>query len=108
MENGLYSAVFGTQMGDGTGIVFLQDGQARGGDSLMAYTGTYKVTGDTLVADLLVKKHANIPGMQSVFGRDMVNITIRGRISGDQVELTGTAKEVPGAQFKARLKRISN
>jgi hypothetical protein len=108
MQDGLYSAVFGTQLGDGTGVVFLKDGVARGGDSLMSYRGTYRVTGDTVVAELLVTKHANIPGMQSVFGRDLVNINVRGRVNGDQVELTGSAREIPGAVFQARLRRLSD
>ena len=108
MQNGLYSAVFGTQLGDGTGVVFLKDGAARGGDSLMSYRGTYRVTGETVVAELLVTKHANIPGMQSVFGRDLVNISVTGRVNGDQVDLTGFAKEVPGAVFRAQLRRLSD
>lgn len=108
MQNGLYSAVFGTQLGDGTGVVFLHNGVAHGGDSLMSYRGTYRVTGDTVVAELLVTKHANIPGMRSVFGRDLVNISVHGQVNGDLVDLAGSAKEVPGAVFRARLRRLSD
>ena len=108
MHNGLYAAVFGTPLGDGTGVVVLQDGIARGGDSIMAYRGTYQVTGDTVVGELLISKHANIPGMRSVFGRDLVNIKLTGKVSGNRIDLTGTAAEAPGIKFSAKLTKLGN
>jgi hypothetical protein len=46
--------------------------------------------------------------MVSVFGRDDVHITLKGTLSGDSATLIGTAKEAPGLQFTARIKRIGD
>jgi hypothetical protein len=108
MRNGLYSAEFGTPLGAGTGIVVAQDGLVRGGDSMMMYRGAYRVEGGELTGEIRVDKHSNMPGMQSVFGLDLINIKVKGKVSGDYVDLTGSAAEAPGVPFKARLKRLSD
>lgn len=108
MRNGIYSAEFETKMGSGTGIVVVQDGSIRGGDLIMIYRGAYFVEGSEVTGEVRVDKYANIAGMESVFGLDLINIKVRGRVNGDQVELTGTAKEAPGIPFRARLKRLSD
>jgi hypothetical protein len=41
LRNGSYSAWFRTPQGEGTGIVALSDGKLTGGDTVLAYTGTY-------------------------------------------------------------------
>jgi hypothetical protein len=48
LENGKYSAWFRTPLGEGTGVVLLKDGQITGGDTVLAYTGSYNQDGDTL------------------------------------------------------------
>jgi hypothetical protein len=45
MQNGLYWVEFRTPLGSGAGVVVLQDGNLRGGDSSMYYFGTYTETG---------------------------------------------------------------
>lgn len=107
-RNGLYAVLFQTPRGAGTGVVFLQDGVLRGGDSMIYYTGKYQLNGDSFSAEVTTNAHAHPPGMASVFGRDSVNITLKGDFSGDDATLTGTAKEVSGIQFNGRLKRIGS
>jgi hypothetical protein len=41
LRNGSYSAWFKTPKAGGTGIVVLSDGKLTGGDTVLAYTGTY-------------------------------------------------------------------
>jgi len=43
---GLYAFRFDTPIGEGAGVAWLRDGDVRGRDSLMAYTGTYAAEGD--------------------------------------------------------------
>ena len=40
MKDGLYRVEFQTQRGAGAGVVFLEGGALRGGDSQMFYTGS--------------------------------------------------------------------
>jgi T3SS negative regulator,GrlR len=105
-RDGFYAVQFQTPMGMGTGIVFLQGGILRGGDSMIYYTGDYQLNGDSFSGEVVTNAHARPPGMASVFGRDNVHITLKGNFSGDDATLTGTAKEAPGVQFSARLKKI--
>lgn len=105
-QDGLYGVQFQTQRGAGTGVVFLHEGILRGGDSMMYYTGTYQLSGNSFTGEVHAGVHARPAGMASVFGRDDVHITLKGTFSGDNATLTGTAKEVPGAQFSAHLKKI--
>jgi hypothetical protein len=105
-HNGFYSVAFQTPAGAGTGVVFLQDGILRGGDTMIYYVGDYQLNGDTFSGEVTTNAHAKPPGMVSVFGRDNVHISLKGTFSGDDATLTGTAKEVPGVQFSARLKKI--
>jgi hypothetical protein len=47
LRNGSYSAWFRTPQGEGTGVVVLNDGKMIGGDTVIAYTGSYVEEGDT-------------------------------------------------------------
>ncbi len=108
MHEGFYAVEFRAPAGAGTGVVFLKDGHLRGGDSMMYYTGNYKLEGDKFTAEVTTNGHAKPPGMQSVFGRDNVHISLQGSFSGQDAKLTGTAKEAPGMTFSATLKRIGS
>jgi hypothetical protein len=48
LENGTYIVRFATPMGEGAGVIYMEDGKARGGDSLIAYVGSYNVAGISL------------------------------------------------------------
>ena len=106
MRDGLYRVHFQTPIGQGAGVVVLQGGQLRGGDSAMYYTGTYSETGGQFTSQVLAKRHSQ--GLQSVFPIDTVNIQLTGRTSGDSAQMTGSAKEAPGVNFQAALARIAD
>lgn len=105
-RDGLYAVAFRTQAGDGTGVVIIQDGILRGGDSMMYYTGTYQLNGDDFSAEVVTNVHAKPRNMASVFGRDNVHITLTGTFKGDEAVLTGSAKEAMGMQFQAHLRKL--
>ena len=51
-ENGLYAIRFQTPLGAGAGVAYLENGKLRGGDSMMAYVGSFNETGGVLTADV--------------------------------------------------------
>lgn len=106
MDNGLYKVRFETPRGNGTGVVVLQDGHLWGGDSSMYYTGTYTLDNGTFSGTLVTNVHTIAPHKPSIFGRDIVHITLKGSFSRDYGEVVGTAREVPDVPFKAELTKL--
>lgn len=106
LTDGFYKVQFQTPIGAGGGVVVLSDGKLRGGDSAIAYSGTYSVDGDNFTAQVKTSRHSN--GMPSVFGKDSVNITLKGKFSGDHAQCVGTAPEAPGVSLQTILTRISD
>jgi hypothetical protein len=116
LRNGSYSAWFrtrqrekaGVMQGEGTGVVELNDGKVTGGDTVLAYTGSYVVDGDKFTAFIATERHT--PGQSSVFGIgiDDVNLTLTGRSTPTTASCTGIAKQAPGLTFEAVLVRMAN
>ena len=104
MKNGLYSVSFNTPVGAGNGVIVANDGQFRGGDSALYYTGEYTVNGDAVSIVLSTGRHAN-NGMGSVFGADSVNVNLTGQSKGDTVQVNGSHGPI---EFSATLKFICN
>ena len=101
MKEGLYRAEFATEMNSGSGVVFLRDGQIRGGDSAMYYVGAYALDGDVFRGQICAVRHT--VGLDSVFGLNQVDIEFSGSFLGDTATVTGAAKAVPGVEFQAIL-----
>lgn len=94
--NGIYHVDFASPLGSGSGTVYLENGTMRGGDAVVAYHGTYALTGDTVRADVLLIKHG--AGF-SVLG-DATSLTLHGKVAGQGVKGTGT---VPGTPLQAEV-----
>src|SRR5580700_7465704 len=109
MKEGLYQINFKTPGGGpGAGVIVLENGTIRGGDSMLFYRGTFSESGDKFTAHVVTGKHTTIPGMNSVFGRDIVTITLSGTTSADsKAIIKGSAKEVPNVSFDATLSFIA-
>jgi hypothetical protein len=43
--------------GEGTGVIELNDGKVTGGDTALAYTGSYVVDGDNFTAFIATERH---------------------------------------------------
>jgi len=108
MDNGLYKVRFETPRGNGTGVVVLMDGQLWGGDTSMFYTGTYTLHDGYFNANLVTNVHTIAPHKPSIFGRDIVHITLKGTFSRDFGEVTGFAREVPDIEFRAELTKLGD
>ncbi len=61
LPNGLYKLSFKTRSGAEYGVAYLQDGRLRGGDSGMAYLGTYRREGQLFSAELSNTQHRHVP-----------------------------------------------
>ena len=103
LANGKYSVWFRTPLGEGTGIVVLQDGNISGGDTVIAYGGSYQQDDDVFSADIAIKRHS--PGQLSVFGIDDVDISLTGKSTGTVASCRGKSKQEPGMAFEATMVR---
>jgi hypothetical protein len=108
MRDGLYKVQFQTPLGWGAGVVFAQGDKLWGGDAGLCYVGTHSQDGNQVTAKVKTFRHTQHPGIQSVFGRDQVNIELKGTAEGDSVQCSGTAPEAPGVKFSATLQRVSD
>ena len=106
LRNGSYSVWFRTPRGEGTGVIALDDGKMIGGDTVIAYAGSYVVEGNTFTASIKTERHT--PGQASVFGIDRVDLTLTGKSTPTTASCTGTAKQAPGLTFEATLVRMDD
>jgi hypothetical protein len=98
LKNGKYSAWFRTSLGEATGVVMLQDGKLTGGDTLIAYRGSYSQTEDEFTADIAIHQHS---GQLSVFGFDNVDLTLVGKSTRTMASCHGTSLQATGMTFEA-------
>jgi hypothetical protein len=101
IKDGKYASWFRTSHGQGTGIVYLADGEISGGDSVFTYSGSYQVDGDRFTATLRTTRHAE--GPSTVFGVDDIELKVAGSFNGTIATCTGTAEQAPGVSFEATL-----
>jgi hypothetical protein len=94
--------------GEGTGVIELNDGKVTGGDTVLAYTGSYVLDGDEFTAFIATERHT--PGQPSIFGIgiDVINLTLTGTFTPTTASCTGTAKQAPGLAFEATLIPIAD
>jgi hypothetical protein len=108
MENGLYKIRFWISQhgGDnvGTGIVLLQDGLMRGGDSITAHSGTYALNGSEFCATVRVCRHSE--GRAIAHGLDHAVWTLQGHYEGGTARLQGTTADWPNQVMMFTLDRF--
>ena len=110
LPNGLYKIAFETASGAEYGVAYLQDGKLRGGDSGMAYVGTYELDGSLLTAELSVSQHRHVPGAVSALGFNNVQVHLCGLVdeTNNVVRLTGTSPVSTSIRFGARLSLLAD
>jgi hypothetical protein len=108
LPNGLYKVTFQTPQTTEYGVAYLLDGRLRGGDSGMAYVGSYTQDGDVFSADVSVTQHRHVPGVVSALGYNDIRIQLEGVAGDSTVELRGASADTPGVRFSARLGMIAD
>lgn len=106
MRDGLYKVEFQTPLGKGAGVIHITGDRLWGGDSGIFYVGAINRAGDSFSAEVTADRHTF--GIESVFGKDRVHISLRGTHKNDIAQVTGSAIEAPGISFQARLSRLSD
>ena len=106
VKDGLYSVRFQTAKGGGAGVVFLQNGKLRGGDTSMWYTGQYADNAGKFTANVAVARHAQ--GLPSIFGIDHVNIVLTGDSTETGAQTIGYSPQAPGVSVSASFSRLSD
>ena len=107
MREGLYEIRFRTPMGEGRGLVTLQNEQVLGGDVIIVYAGTFKVEGDRFIANVRTSRYATEPGFASVVGKDNAQIDISGTIQGDLITGHGQSPDAPSIKIGVSLRRLA-
>lgn len=107
MRDGLYKVAFSTPRGEGSGVVVIAGPTLQGGDSMMAYTGWIDRQGEEFTADISVKAHSQVQGMESVFGVNDVTIHLKGGFNDNRAVCQGSSPQAPGLAFQATLTSLS-
>jgi len=109
LPNGLYKFAFETPTGTDYGVAYLADGRLRGGDSGMAYVGTYKTEGQLFSAEMSVTQHRHVPGAVSALGLNDVLVQLHGVLDDNSVmSVRGSSPETSAVRFTARLSQIAD
>lgn len=109
LPTGLYKVAFKSSYGTDYGVILLlEDGKLRGGDSGMAYVGTYEQEGSLFTAQVSVTQHRDLGGVVSIIGYNDVVIEMSGLTDDATAKLRGTSSQVPGVRFDATLSYIAD
>jgi hypothetical protein len=104
LPDGRYSAWFRIPEKEGMGIITLADGHLSGGDTVIAYSGSYVQTGDAFTATIATRRHAE--GQPAIFGIDEVEIDLVGTSKTTTASCRGVVKQRPGVPFEVVLVRM--
>jgi hypothetical protein len=104
LEDGEYAAWYKTPRGEGTGMIVLADGKLTGSDSVLAYSGSYEISGDHFTAIVFTERHS--PGQPSLFGIDNIELEVNGKLNGTTVCCSGRARHAPDVPFHVTLIRV--
>ena len=89
----------------GAGVVVLENGTVRGGDSSYYYVGDFRVKDETLTANVSVNHYAG--SLNNIFGPvKKINVALTGNISYEEFTLTGKSIETSQPVF-VKFKRIA-
>ncbi|SFS11646.1 GrlR family regulatory protein [Sphingomonas jatrophae] len=108
LPDGLYKIIFSSPEGQNYGVAYLHGGKWRGGDSGMAYVGTYRATGGWLSAEVTVTQHRHVPGVVSALGYNDLTLRLEGEAGEYSAEVRGTSRDMPSVRFTARLSHIAD
>ncbi len=105
---GLYKVNFKTQLGEGIGIVNLEQGRLRGGDAVYAWVGGYEEPEGRFVAQLSIFRHTPGEAAASVFGVDDAKVRLSGAPDGPAFDVEGSTEAAPGMRFEATLTKVAD
>jgi hypothetical protein len=108
MIDALWSMTFSSNQAPGlkgSGVVVIENGRIRGGDSMFLFIGDVMVQNDTVKARVRVKQYASPPNMKSLTGRSDYVGLFQGKIDRNNIRLNGTVEGAPQAKLTVDLTR---
>lgn len=108
LHPGLYKVNFRTPLGEGIGIVNLQEGKLRGGDAVYAWVGSYEEPDGSFIANLSIFKHTTGEAAASVFGVEKAEVRLTGIPDGPEFKLEGSSDAAPDLHFEADLTKVAD
>jgi hypothetical protein len=98
MIDGLWSLQYHGPQGNGGGVVVFTGDKARGGDSGYTYIGTFKIVGETMMADVEVANFDNtIRNVLGVPGN--FHLLIQGKVSENEIKCVGSLADMPDSKI---------
>jgi hypothetical protein len=89
----------------GAGVVVLENGTIRGGDSSYYYVGDFRVKDDSFIANVSINHYFG--SLNNIFGPvERISVVLSGAISYEEFMLTGNSIETNQPVF-VKLKRIA-
>ena len=107
MEDGLYAVNFSTANASGSGVFYVTNNIIRGGDSGMAYFGSYSEDPNgNILAILRIATHD--ASATSVFGPQAkdFDLIVKGQHNGGNLNLTAIAPDLGNASMKITGRRL--
>jgi hypothetical protein len=112
MKNGLYSIHVKMLDGHpdrGAGVLVLKDGDMRGGNGSLFYTGSYTCDGPKWKGELISIPHTRNPGPTTIFEDRESGIGFSGTYTDDTAEAMGTALlGKVSLTFRVTLRRLAD
>ncbi len=100
--DGLWTAKIQAGGNSTSGVMVFANGKVLGGDSGFVWTGTFKVSGGSVKADIRVKNYdPRIPAR--VFGAAEYDVSMYGIIKGDSISATGSSPAYQGVNVSLVL-----
>lgn len=106
--SGLYRVTYQLKGKIGKGVVYLANGQVRGGSSVMFYSGTYSFTDETMTIDVRVSRHSNHPDLIPIDGLDDFRISGTGQNYGGVVTITADISGLPDEKCNLTFERLAD
>lgn len=105
MLEALWSVEFQSNVhGFGAGVAVIETGRILGGDGQFIYVGSYKVTNDTIHADLTITHYAG--PMISVFGQaKQFGLSLSGQPAQNKFTMQGHVAGQPNLKIGIQLTR---
>ena len=105
LPDGIYGVVFRVQGRQASGVVVIHGYKFAGGDSGMAYYGTFTENGASLHAHVTTLRHTETGGI-ALLGADNLDFSAEGNSTANGAHFAGTAQPT-GHKFGFTLARLT-
>lgn len=106
LPDGQYSVWFKTPLAGGTGIIAIENERLSGGDTVIAYSGSFIQDGDRISAKIATHRHS--PGQPAMLGIDDLDIEFSGTSGTISAKCIGRVLQLPHIALEVVLLRIKD